>query len=195
MIVCLDCLDWFSVDKKKCVSCRKYWAIREERRREPSVEKRGILSRKEEEQREKGEACALLGLRGGDRNVEKMSLEGGFVLQKFVEKRTVPVPDAHRIGANVLQHIYGPTQAPIHKVCIPGRVAFSGHVYLDERTLRPDGPASCIHRLCGPDLENWKAGVRGCFVWLHVLPCQAPCGGGLRATGARGGSHGLGFRG
>lgn len=108
--------------------------------------------------------CALLYVRAGDRVVGVKPLEGGFILQEFIKKRAIPIPDARRIGANVLQHIYGPAQAPIHKVRIPGWVSFSGHVYFDERTLVLDGPASCIHGLRGPYLENWKAGVGGCVV-------------------------------
>lgn len=139
--------------------------------------------------------CAWLCVWGGDAVVGVMPLEGGFILQEFVKERAVPVPDARRIGANVLEHVYGPAQAPIHKVRVPGWVSLSGHVYFDERTLRLDGPASCIHELCGPYLENWKAGVGGCFVWFGVLPGQASRGGGLGAPGARSGSHWLCLRG
>lgn len=151
--------------------------------------------RKVEEQNERKCMCIIVCVWGGDTVVGETPLEGGFVLKEFIKKRAIPVPDARRIGANVLEHVYGPAQAPIHKVRVPGWVSFSGHVYFNERTLRLDGPASCIHGLCGPYLENWKAGVGGCFVWLLMLPSQASCGGGLGAAGAWSWSHWLCLRG
>lgn len=161
MIVCSDCPQILLT--KHTSPAEKLKDQKGERETADCQKKKDNIWRGGRAELKKGEVCALLCVRGV-RDVERAPLEGGFVLQEFIKKWAVPIPDAHCIGANVLQHIYGPAQTPIHKVRIPGWVAFSGHVYLDERTFRPDGPASCIHRLYGPYLENWKAGVRGCFI-------------------------------
>lgn len=97
-------------------------------------------------------------------------LQGGLVLEQLVEEGSIPVPDAHRVGADVLEDVYGSPQTSVHKVSIPGWVALPGHVDLDEGSLGGDGPTRRIGGLCGSHLEHRQTSVCGGLLRLAVVP-------------------------